>query len=172
MKKSKLLRSLFASNRVIRIAGAHDGLSARLVERNGVPSWVSFSCADGRSLRSGEPLREQAARLDGESAVVAVGINCTAPEHVSSLIGEIRAVTAKPVVVYPNSGEGWDAAAARWAGEDDAGSLPRRALEWRAAGATLIGGCCRVGPAVIAAIRQELIRAPRASSPRSGPFRR
>jgi homocysteine S-methyltransferase len=65
-----------------------------------------------------------------------------------------REATAKPIVVYPNSGETWDAAARRWAG---CGAFPVDLVRsWRAAGAALIGGCCRTGPAQITAIRHAL----------------
>ena len=39
-----------------------------------------------------------------------IGVNCTAPEFVADLIREIRAHTEKPVAVYPNLGETYDAA--------------------------------------------------------------
>jgi homocysteine S-methyltransferase len=53
-----------------------------------------------------------------------------------------------PVVAYPNSGERWDAAARRWTGTP---GLPADAVrDWLDAGARLVGGCCRVGPAAIA----------------------
>jgi homocysteine S-methyltransferase len=62
----------------------------------------------------------------------------------------------KPVVVYPNSGERWDAAARRWTGT--AGLSPADALTWVDSGARLVGGCCRVGPEAIAALARALRR--------------
>ena len=58
------------------------------------------------------------------------------------------------VVVYPNSGEEWDASARRWRG--GATFDPAEVRGWRDAGARLIGGCCRVGPDRIAAIAAAL----------------
>jgi homocysteine S-methyltransferase len=54
------------------------------------------------------------------------------------------------VIVYPNSGERWDAGSRRWAGPSLLSTklVPR----WAAEGARIIGGCCRVGPADIAEI--------------------
>ena len=72
-------------------------------------AWVSFACADGGHIRSGAPLEEAVAAVDGVPGVVAVGINCTPPEHVEEAIARIAAVSRLPIVVYPNSGEGWDA---------------------------------------------------------------
>jgi homocysteine S-methyltransferase len=112
-------------------------------------AWVSFSCRDERSLRDGTPIVDAARALDTVTQIVAVGVNCTAPEHVAGLIGEIRRGTSKPVVVYPNSGETWDAGARRWSGDADANSFVDLARSWFAGGARAVGGCCRVGPAII-----------------------
>jgi len=64
------------------------------------------------------------------------------------------AAAGKPVVVYPNSGERWDAAGRRWTGTP--GLSADTALSWMDAGARLVGGCCRVGPASIAALAEAL----------------
>jgi homocysteine S-methyltransferase len=64
------------------------------------------------------------------------------------------AASGKPAVAYPNSGERWNAAARGWEGE---GALsPALAAAWHAAGARLIGGCCRVGPSTVTAVRAAL----------------
>ena len=85
--------------------------------------------------------------------VAAVGVNCTAPQHIESLV-EIAALrTAKPIVVYPNSGECYDAAAMCWHGGAAATTLAKHAREWHRLGARLIGGCCRTTPAEIRALR-------------------
>jgi homocysteine S-methyltransferase len=120
---------------------------ARLIERaRGVWAWVSFSCRDGARTRLGEPIEEGAALLEQVEGVAAVGVNCTAPEHVEELIERIRSATRKPIVVYPNSGQTWDAAGRRWIGRADVASFLSAARQWRLAGATAIGGCCMTGP--------------------------
>jgi len=119
---------------------------ADLVDEAAAPAWLALSCADGGHLRDGTPAEEAAAIADATRGFVAVGVNCTAPEHVEELVARIAGVTAKPVVVYPNSGEGWEAGTGRWlpaSGPDVDVATARR---WVAAGASLIGGCCRVGP--------------------------
>jgi homocysteine S-methyltransferase len=73
---------------------------------------------------------------------------------VTEAVRVARAVTGKPVIVYPNSGEGWDAVGREWTGPS--GLDPRLATAWVAAGARLVGGCCRVGPTDIAALRDRL----------------
>ena len=129
-----------------------DALVSLLAELGPVAAWVSFSCADGGHVRSGAPIEEAVAAVAGRRGVAAVGVNCTAPEHLPELVARIRAATELPVIAYPNSGEGWDAAARRWTGDPGAGLDGEAVAGWVAAGATLIGGCCRVGPERIAAI--------------------
>lgn len=127
-----------------------------LAESEGPPAWLSFSCADETRLRSGEPAEAAFALGDASARVVAVGVNCTAPEHVAALIRRARAVTAKPIVVYPNSGEGWDAAARRWVGRPGPSVDAATAAGWIEAGARIVGGCCRVGPDRIAQVAAGL----------------
>jgi len=113
-------------------------------------AWFSFTCRDATSIADGTPIREVAAFLDPHPSVAAIGVNCTHPRHVGGLIDELRAVTAKPIVVYPNSGEAWDAAARKWRG--DAAGFLDLARAWLERGANILGGCCRVGPAQIRAL--------------------
>ncbi|MBF9069889.1 homocysteine S-methyltransferase [Streptacidiphilus fuscans] len=118
-----------------------------------VPVWLSFSAADG-STRAGQPLAEAFALAHGNAQVVAVGVNCLAPEEAADAVALAAEVSGKPVVVYPNSGEGWDAAARAWSGP--ATFSPDRVAEWTASGARLVGGCCRVGADQIAALAQGI----------------
>ncbi len=127
-----------------------------LGELPGTAAWISFSCADGGHLRSGAPIEEAVSAVADAPGVVAAGVNCTAPEHVDELIGRIRAVTTLPIVVYPNSGEGWDAGARRWTGGGAGRVDGATAARWRAAGATLIGGCCRVSPSQVGSMAETL----------------
>jgi len=121
--------------------------------RLGKPAWLAVTAAMG-VLRSGETLRDAFALADGVEEVVAVGINCSDPLDVTGAIEAARAVTSKPIVVYPNSGEQWDAKNRQWMGQ--AGFPASLVRDWYAAGATIIGGCCRVGPAEIAGIAAAL----------------
>jgi homocysteine S-methyltransferase len=125
----------------------------RAAQGTGVPVWLSYT-VDGGRTRAGQPLAEAFAPAAGRDEVIAVGVNCCAPGDVEHAVAVAAEVTGKPVVVYPNSGERWDAERRRWQG----GSAfdPSLATRWRAAGARLIGGCCRVGPADIARIAAAL----------------
>jgi homocysteine S-methyltransferase len=131
-------------------------VAALLSETEGAAAWVSFSCADGQRIRSGARIEDAVAAVAGNPAVVAVGVNCTGPEHVPELVERIAAVTALPVVVYPNSGEAWDAAARTWTGVTGVDVDGDAARAWVVRGARLVGGCCRVTPRQIASITSAL----------------
>jgi len=119
----------------------------------GVPVWLSYTI-DGERTRAGQRLTDAFALAVGRSEVIAVGVNCCAPADADEAVEVAAAVTGKPVVVYPNSGERWDAPAHRWYG--GAAFDAARVTRWRVAGARLIGGCCRVGPTEIARIAAAL----------------
>jgi homocysteine S-methyltransferase len=119
----------------------------------GVPLWLSYTVAEGRT-RAGQPLAEAFALAAGRDEVIAVGVNCCDPREATAGVALATEITGKPAVVYPNSGERWDAASSSWQG--GSGYDPVRVREWRAAGARLAGGCCRVGPREIAELARLL----------------
>jgi homocysteine S-methyltransferase len=130
---------------------------ARLLEDVARPAWISFTCRDSKHLSDGTPLREAASLFREHGKVFAVGVNCTAPDLILPLIGELKqAVPDKAIVVYPNSGEQYRAQDNSWHGFAAPGECAESALEWHEAGAKLIGGCCRTGPEHIRAIRQKI----------------
>jgi homocysteine S-methyltransferase len=127
---------------------------ARLLpEFPGAAAWISFSCRDGLHTSEGELLGDCVAALEGFEQVVAVGVNCTAPEHIASLVDQMHARTRKPILVYPNSGEHYDAAHKQWHGNPSASHFAEQARGWHVRGARLIGGCCRTTPDDIAAVQ-------------------
>jgi homocysteine S-methyltransferase len=124
-----------------------------LVRELGVPAWLSYTIA-GATTRAGQPLADAFAVAAGVPEIVAVGVNCCAPADVESAVQVARQVTGKPVIVYPNSGEEWDGRRRTWIGKGQWSTdlAPR----WAAAGARIIGGCCRVHPDDIAALASTL----------------
>ncbi len=123
-----------------------------LAETPGARGWLSFSCSDGTRLRSGAPVEEAFALAEQSSRVLAIGVNCTAPQHVDELLARARSVTSRPLIVYPNSGEGWDAATKRWIDVGGPTVDGRAARRWVEEGASIVGGCCRVTLDQIAAV--------------------
>jgi homocysteine S-methyltransferase len=123
-----------------------------VVRSLGVPAWLSYTI-DGARTRAGQPLADAFAVTAGVPEVVAVGVNCCAPEDVLPAIRS-ASDTGKPVIVYPNSGERWDAARRAWVGPSR--FSPRLAVQWVSAGARVVGGCCRVRPPDIAELAAAL----------------
>ncbi len=132
----------------------------RLVEETGAQAWLSYQCRDGASTAAGEPIRDAVAVVAAVPGIVAVGVNCTAPRHVSSLLATAAVATDRPRLAYPNSGDRWDAAARRWVATDDAGRFDAAEVaSWTDLGATWLGGCCGTRPADIAALAAAIGRA-------------
>lgn len=124
-----------------------------LLRRLGRPAWLSYTIS-GTATRAGQPLAEAFTVAADVPEIVAVGVNCCAPADVLPAIQIAREVTDKAVIVYPNSGEEWDGERGAWVGERRWSSeLP---AQWVAAGAQIIGGCCRVMPDDIAALAASL----------------
>jgi S-methylmethionine-dependent homocysteine/selenocysteine methylase len=124
-----------------------------LVRGSGVPCWLSFS-AVGACTRAGQALTNAFALAADVDEVIAVGVNCCDPQDVRAAVEIAGAVTGKPVVVYPNSGEIWDAEAKAWRASSTFD--PSLVRTWIEAGARLVGGCCRVGPDAISQVAAEV----------------
>lgn len=119
--------------------------------------WVSFQVRpDGAHLADGTPLAEAAAWAADQETVVAVGVNCVAPDVVGRALPVLREVTAKPLVAYPNSGDNYDPGTKTWKAGDEGGGFTALAPSWIAAGVRLIGGCCRIRPAQIREIAHAI----------------
>jgi len=124
-----------------------------LREFPGKCAWLSFSCKNAQLVSHGEPFAECAMLANGIDQIVGVGLNCTAPEFVSSLLESASDVDT-PLVAYPNSGEHWKPAENRWVG-DRCEAIP--VTDWYDRGARLIGGCCRISVEAISQMRADLI---------------
>jgi homocysteine S-methyltransferase len=122
-----------------------EALLAELTDLD-VPAWLSLTAvvddAGVPRTRRGERLADVAELVRDVDAVIAVGVNCTDPATVPAAVAVAAAAGGKPGVAYPNSGERWDAAGRRWTGQPGVGDV----AGWLAAGARLVGGCCRVRP--------------------------
>lgn len=120
-------------------------------EEAGADVWVSLTAvadaAEPSRLLTRRGERVDAARVAEVAAhprVVAVGVNCCEPGVATT------AAALGATVVYPNSGEVWDGAARVWRGAAE--PVEGLAAGWFAAGARLVGGCCRVTPEQVAGI--------------------
>ncbi|KNG93482.1 homocysteine S-methyltransferase family protein [Pseudaestuariivita atlantica] len=133
----------------------------------GKPVWLALTVddADGRRLRSGEMVTDVAPLLR-EFAPEAVLINCSRPEAVRHGVREL-AKLGVPFGAYANGFEGIEAEFNDTLATVDLLTARRdldpetylaHAQDWVREGATLIGGCCEVGPAHIAALAAEFKR--------------
>jgi len=117
---------------------------------NTIPVWIAFSCRDDLRLSSGEYFKD-AARVSKELGAEYIGINCTSPELVTSLLESAKEYG--PFVVYPNAGRTWNEKLKRLEGATVKLS-DKHIHEWAGCGATIIGGCCGIGPKEIAQVSQ------------------
>ena len=131
------------------------------------PIWVSWTLQDHGSsvLRGGETLQDALAGLEG-LAPDAILINCCTPNSIDSVLPTLRA-SGLPFGGYAN---GFVEIPDEW---DDRGGVAQlqtrtdlspsayadRVQHWIAAGAAIVGGCCEVGPAHIARLRQLINQA-------------
>lgn len=109
-------------------------------------AWITFSAKDGLHISNGDSIAECVKWLDNKEQVAAVGINCTAPIYISSLIKEIKSHTEKPIIVYPNSGDVYNPADKTWESPSSESLDNFNPQRWYTEGATIIGGCCRTTP--------------------------
>lgn len=139
---------------------------AELLEEEGpnIPAWFSFNSKDGINVVSGDSISECASIANSCKHVVAVGINCTPPRFIEGLVLSIRKVTSKPIIIYPNSGETYDAEKKQWVKSSGAGDedFVSYISKWQEAGASLFGGCCRTTPNTIRAVARVLSKSDKA----------
>lgn len=129
----------------------------QLLRKLNTPAWVSFSCQNGQQLNDGSAVEDVAVLFSQHPKVIAVGVNCTSPQYINELITRIKSVVNnKAVVVYPNSGENFDAMTKTWHGTSSPLSCAHAAKSWIESGASIIGGCCRMGPEHIQAMKAHV----------------
>ncbi|MEL6264783.1 MAG: homocysteine S-methyltransferase family protein [Pseudomonadota bacterium] len=128
------------------------------------PVWLAVSTMeeDGTRLRSGEPVDAVLAVVD-DFEPAALLVNCTAPESISNALGKLRG-HGIPLGAYGNGfvriAEDYKtntATVSQLSTREDLS--PARyadfAEDWAALGATILGGCCEIGPAHIAELRRR-----------------
>lgn len=148
---------LLAFETIPSIEEAH-AIAEALARWPEIPIWISFSCRDAAHVSHGEPIAQCAAFAASLPQTAAVGVNCVPPSWILQIIGQLAAGSGKPILVYPNSGEGWDPEHRCWTGTTDPEYFGAKAAEWFAAGAEIVGGCCRTRPAHIRQVAQSALQ--------------
>lgn len=129
----------------------------------GKPVWMAFTLddQDGTKLRSGEALADAIAVCGDADAILA---NCSSPEALDAAM-PVLATSGKPFGGYANAFTmitkdflGTKPTVDALSERKDMGPADYAAhvLHWVDLGATIVGGCCEVGPKHIAAIAQKL----------------
>jgi len=123
---------------------------ATILKKTAKPAWISFSCKDGRHINDGTKMADAVSLLQDHPNVFAIGVNCTEPKYISSLIKIIKTnAPSKRVVIYPNAGLAYDATTKTWSGTASPDTFVAETKEWVDLGADIIGGCCQIGPKYI-----------------------
>ena len=124
----------------------------KMLEERNLSAWVTFTLADEGHLPDGTPV-EEAARLCATSAAVdALGLNCVKRELAAGALKRMAAVTDLPLILYPNSGETYDAATKTWHHPVGGPGWHHFVAPWKSLGVKCLGGCCRTLPADIVEI--------------------
>ena len=143
---------------------AHTAASQAKAFGGGKPVYVSWTLkeAPGTGLRSGETIAQAFNQLQ---ALVVDGflLNCTSPEAIEAGITELKGLTDKPLGGYANRVK---EVPIGWTLDNDIMNEQREditkdyfvdlCLRYVARGATIVGGCCGIGPDDIAALTQAL----------------
>ncbi|KZM22656.1 Homocysteine S-methyltransferase [Ascochyta rabiei] len=129
-------------------------------EFKGTEAWFAFTLRDAEHISDGTPLTQMAALFESAAQVIAIGFNCV-PDDVGlealKVLRPLQRGRKWKMMVYPNSGEQWNAAAREWEGlRTEGGQLAAKTEQWAAAGAVLVGGCCRTTPTDITVMRDVL----------------
>jgi S-methylmethionine-dependent homocysteine/selenocysteine methylase len=148
-------------------------LAASLTAPTGKPLWLSFTLEDETptaepALRSGESVAE-AARLARELGAAALLFNCSQPEVMEAAIRTAKAELGPDSEVrigvyanaFPPMAADAEANTALCPIREDLtpAGYGRFAAAWHAAGASILGGCCGIGPEHIAALRESAVHA-------------
>lgn len=139
--------------------------------KDGKPFWLSFTLRDEDTdevprLRSGEPVAD-AARAAAELGVEVLLFNCSQPEVIGDAIDAARETFASlganiAIGAYANAFPPQPEEATANDGLDplredlDPPGYLRWVADWRARGASHLGGCCGIGPEHIAVLAQRL----------------
>jgi homocysteine S-methyltransferase len=121
-------------------------------------AFISFCCTTDHALSDGTPIADAVRSATRSGRAVAVGVNCTPPQHVEALLAGMRRATDLPLLTYPNWGRVWDGDSYTWSGAGVDAFAPELVARWSAAGARAIGGCCGIGPGAITQVAAALQR--------------
>ena len=128
---------------------------ANLLKDINKQTWVSFACKDEFHINDGTPIEDCVDILSDHPNIFAIGVNCTSPKYISGLVKAIKPkIKDKRIIVYPNSGDVYNAETKVWSELSSSEQLLNQAKKWINQGVDIIGGCCRIGPEEIKSLRK------------------
>ena len=147
----------------------------QLLNEYGYFGWITMACCNEQQLNSKEFVTDAIAEImkyNIHSKVVGIGFNCTDPKYIDGLLTLTKRCLQEyednelVLMVYPNSGEEWDANTKTWKENTTMSDeeYAMHALRWYKMGARIIGGCCRTTPNTIKAIRKTILSAAKGDS--------
>lgn len=129
-------------------------VQSEICEEKGLEYWISFSCQDGHRTCEGQEIGDCAEALMDRPHLQMIGVNCTMPQYVESLIREMVEKGDRPIAAYPNNGSVYDPVTKTWRAPESWQGFYSYALSYYRAGAAAVGGCCTMlAPEVTAARR-------------------
>ena len=120
--------------------------------------YVSYTSSDDDTISDGTPLPRAIHALEDYSQVIAVGINCVKLELVEPALKNMKEITDKHLIVYPNSSAVYDPKSKTWSQPKTSATFEELIPNWYEAGARIIGGCCTTGPKEIKAVADFIKR--------------
>ena len=120
--------------------------------------YVSYTLSDDDTISDGTPLPRAIHALEDYSQVIAVGINCVKLELVEPALKNMKEITDKHLIVYPNSSTVYDPKSKTWSQPKTSVTFEELIPNWYEAGARIIGGCCTTGPKEIKAVADFIKR--------------
>lgn len=120
-------------------------------------AWLGCTLKDASHISDGTPLSEILALVEQYSEqFISFGINCVPPQTALESLQHMKSLTTLPLMCYPNSGETYVPGEHVWTGDKSGKAIRESSVQFRAAGASLIGGCCRTTPEDIKNIKLVL----------------
>lgn len=117
-----------------------------------IPVYLSVTAQEPGKISDGSSLKDLAELANGYDQVFAIGVNCSKPDLVEKILQELRPLTSKALLAYPNSGEVYHGDSHTWHEAADPKPLLEYTQSYQAIGASLLGGCCRTRPEDIAGL--------------------
>lgn len=160
-QRARMTELVAAGADLLAIETIPNGREAAIVgdllgEFPGVDASISFCCTSDHALSDGTPIEDAVRSATRSGHAVAVGVNCTPPQHIDALLAAMRGATDLPLVVYPNWGRVWDGDTYTWSGAGVDSFAPELVRRWRSGGVRALGGCCGIGPRAITQIADVL----------------